>query len=149
MKVLNLLAFALLVAALGAFSISRIQAQTPAPAAAPTPQCMHTGMSGGMGNGMMGSGMMGNGMMMPGMHGAADQAYMQSMMAMHHGMQAHGYTGNPDHDFMAMMIPHHQAAIDMARTELQYGKNPKLRAMARAIIKAQQAEIDQMTKMLQ
>lgn len=144
MKLLNLPAAALLVAALGVFSMARIGAQTPAPAPAGRP-CVQSGM---MNGGMMGGGMMGNGMMQ-GMHGPADQAYMQSMMAMHHGMRAHAYNGNADHDFMAMMIPHHQAAIDMARTELRYGKNPKLRAMAQAIIKAQQAEIDQMNAMLQ
>lgn len=86
--------------------------------------------------------------MMQGMHGPADQAYMQSMMSMHQGMRAHAYTGDADHDFMVMMIPHHQAAIDMARTELQYGKNDKLRAMAQSIMRAQQAEIDQMNAML-
>jgi uncharacterized protein (DUF305 family) len=49
---------------------------------------------------------------------------------------------------MTMMIPHHQAAIAMAQTELKYGKNPKLLAMAKAIISAQQAEIDEMNGML-
>lgn len=96
----------------------------------------------------MQNGMMGSGMMMQGMHGAADHAYMQSMMSMHHGMQEDAYNGNPDHDFMVMMIPHHRAAIDMARAELKYGKDAKLRAMATQIIKTQQAEIDQMSAML-
>ena len=40
-----------------------------------------------------------------------------------------------------MMIPNHQGAIDMAKVELQCGKDPKLRAMAEAIVKAQEAEI--------
>jgi uncharacterized protein (DUF305 family) len=79
---------------------------------------------------------------------AADREYMQSMMTMHQGMMAHPLTGEADHDFMVMMIPHHQAAIEMAKTELKYGKNPQLRAMSQAIIKAQQAEIDQMQAML-
>ena len=82
------------------------------------------------------------------MHGPADQAYMHSMMGMHQGMAAHPMTGDADHDFMAMMIPHHQAAINMAKAELKYGKNAKLRAMAQNIIKTQQAEIDQMRAML-
>ena len=114
--------------------------------AAPAPTNCPGGM---MGNGeMMGQGMMHQGVMMQGMHGAADQGYMHSMMQMHQGMRSHAYTGDADHDFMVMMIPHHQAAIDMAKTELQYGKNQKLRAMAQSIIKAQQAEIDQMNEML-
>lgn len=78
----------------------------------------------------------------------ADRDYMAAMMQMHHGMMAHPMTGDADHDFMVMMIPHHQAAIAMAQTELKYGKNPKLQAMAKAIISAQQAEIDQMNGML-
>ncbi|MGV8838834.1 MAG: CopM family metallochaperone [Bauldia sp.] len=50
-------------------------------------------------------------------------------------------TGNPDRDFALMMIPHHQGAIAMAQVELEYGTDPDLRAMAQAIIDAQQAEI--------
>lgn len=36
-------------------------------------------------------------------------------------------TGNIDRDFVAMMNPHHQGAIDMAVIELRYGKNEQLR----------------------
>ena len=32
-------------------------------------------------------------------------------------------TGDIDRDFAAMMLPHHQGAIDMAVIELRYGKN--------------------------
>lgn len=56
--------------------------------------------------------------------------------------------GNPDRDFMVMMIPHHQTAIGMAKAEIRYGKNARLRAMARNIITSQKAEIDQMRAML-
>lgn len=45
-------------------------------------------------------------------------------------------SGNPDHDFAMMMIPHHQGAIDMAKIELQYGKDPLLRGMAEKIVVA-------------
>ena len=86
---------------------------------------------------------MGNGtMMMQGMHGAADRAYMQSMMTAHHGMTAHPFTGDADRDFTTMMIAHDQAAIGMARAELKYGKNAQVRAMAEQMIKDYQAEID-------
>ena len=50
-------------------------------------------------------------------------------------------SGDVDRDFTNLMIPHHQGAIDMARAELQYGKNEQLRRIAQEIIVAQQQEI--------
>ena len=50
-------------------------------------------------------------------------------------------TGDIDVDFAAMMIPHHQGAIDMAPAELRYGKNEQLRRIAQEIIVDQQQEI--------
>ena len=49
--------------------------------------------------------------------------------------------GDADHDFAAMMIPHHQGAVDMAKAQLLYGKNPVLRRLAQEIIVSQGAEI--------
>ena len=49
-----------------------------------------------------------------------------------------------DRDFVAMMVPHHQGAIDMARAELRYGHNEQLRRMAQEIIVTQQQEITAM-----
>jgi uncharacterized protein (DUF305 family) len=43
-------------------------------------------------------------------------------------------TGDIDRDFVAMMVPHHQGAIDMAQTELRYGQNPSLRRIAQEIV---------------
>ena len=54
------------------------------------------------------------------------------------------YTGDPDHDFVTMMIPHHQGAIDMAKTILLYGKDPQMRRLAQEIITDQQSEIQLM-----
>lgn len=50
-------------------------------------------------------------------------------------------TGDIDADFTAMMIPHHQGAIDMAVAYLRYGQNPQLRRLAQEIIIEQQQEI--------
>jgi uncharacterized protein (DUF305 family) len=50
-------------------------------------------------------------------------------------------TGDIDHDFVAMMVPHHQGAIDMAQAELQYGQNPQLKTVAQEIIVGQMQEI--------
>src|SRR6201982_831141 len=50
-------------------------------------------------------------------------------------------SGNVDADFVAMMVPHHQGAIEMAQAELRYGRNEALRRMAQEIIITQQQEI--------
>ena len=53
-------------------------------------------------------------------------------------------TGDIDRDFVAMMSPHHQGAIDMAISELRYGKNEQLRRIAQEIIVDQMQEIGAM-----
>jgi hypothetical protein len=53
-------------------------------------------------------------------------------------------TGDIDRDFVAMMTPHHQGAIDMAVIELRYGKNETLKRLAQEIIVDQMQEIDAM-----
>ncbi|WP_413188427.1 DUF305 domain-containing protein [Paraburkholderia sacchari] len=50
-------------------------------------------------------------------------------------------TGDVDRDFVAMMIPHHQGAIDMAQAELRHGHNEQLRRIAQEIVVEQQQEI--------
>ena len=50
-------------------------------------------------------------------------------------------SGDVDRDFVAMMVPHHQGAIDMAKAELKYGHNEQLRRIAQEIIVTQQQEI--------
>ena len=71
---------------------------------------------------------------------AADDALMRSMDRMMKDMHVKP-TGDPDRDFVLMMLPHHQGAVDMARVELQYGKDPTLRKLATDIIAAQEQEI--------
>jgi len=72
---------------------------------------------------------------------------MHAMERMHKDMNIVP-TGDPDRDFAAMMIPHHQGAIDMAKVELQFGKNPVLRRLAQAIIVEQLQEIEVMQREL-
>jgi len=67
------------------------------------------------------------------------------MEKMHTAMSSLESSGNSDVDFVKMMIPHHQAAIDMARTQLLFGKDPQLRRLAEEIITDQQSEIELMT----
>src|SRR6266508_1004423 len=57
-------------------------------------------------------------------------------------------SGDPERDFAAMMIPHHQGAIDMAKVQLQFGRDPVLRRLAQAIIVEQQQEIEVMRREL-
>jgi hypothetical protein len=68
---------------------------------------------------------------------AENEAAMTKMMA---GMTAKP-SGDVDRDFVAMMAPHHQGAIDMAVAELRYGHNEQLRRLAQEIIVTQQEEI--------
>jgi hypothetical protein len=53
-------------------------------------------------------------------------------------------TGDVDRDFVAMMVPHHQGAVDMAKAELKYGHNEQLRRLAQEIVVTQQQEIPAM-----
>lgn len=68
--------------------------------------------------------------------------------AMGHDGMAMPATGNPDHDFMAGMVPHHQDAIDMANTVLTTTDDPQVRALADSILATQAAEIAQMNAWL-
>lgn len=66
------------------------------------------------------------------------------MDRMHRDMAAAPQTGNADRDFLAMMIPHHAGAVDMARLVLIHGRDPLVRQLAQEIIAGQQAEISAM-----
>ena len=103
------------------------------------------------GQGMHGQGMHGQGGHAGGSQGAhqaspkGDQSPSSFAFAgvnakMHQGMDI-TFTGNADRDFVQGMIPHHQGAVDMAKVVLAFGKDPEVRKLAEAIIKAQEDEI--------
>ena len=74
---------------------------------------------------------------------------MKSMMTdMNEKMTAMKPTGNTDVDFAMMMRVHHESAVTMAEAELQNGKDPQMRAMAKDIIRAQKKEIAMFDKFL-
>jgi uncharacterized protein (DUF305 family) len=72
--------------------------------------------------------------------GPSSIAFAKANAAMHTGMDIE-YSGKADIDFAKGMIPHHQGAVEMAKIELEFGKDPELRKLAEDIIKAQETEI--------
>lgn len=89
---------------------------------------------------------------MPGHAGMAmsggTPAMMDSMNKMNQAMSSAPMTGDADHDFVVMMVPHHQGAIDMAKYELQHGRDPELRKLAQGVVAAQDKEIAFMKRWL-
>lgn len=59
-------------------------------------------------------------------------------------------TGSAELDFLNGMIPHHQSAVDMSKSYLEYaGKDGEFKGLAENIISAQNTEIDQMNTMIE
>lgn len=75
---------------------------------------------------------------------AATAAMMQAMDEMHRAMNTAQVTGNVERDFVTLMVPHHQSAVDMARVYLESGRDPQLRKLAAGIVASQQHEIEMM-----
>ncbi len=82
--------------------------------------------------------------MMTSTSGPSWSELMESMQKMDVAMGSIEPSGDDDIDFVKMMVPHHQAAIDMAKAELLYGKDPQMRRLAQEIITDQQSEIELM-----
>lgn len=74
----------------------------------------------------------------------ATAGYHAAMEKMNREMAAEAPSGNADRDFASMMAKHHQAAIDMARVELEHGRDPEMRKMAEEVVQKQQQEIAQL-----
>lgn len=75
---------------------------------------------------------------------ASTAAMMAAMDRMHAEMNSAPMSGDIDRDFTALMIPHHQSAVEMARVYLRSGRDPELRRLSESIIASQEAEIRQM-----
>ncbi|HEX8379501.1 MAG TPA: DUF305 domain-containing protein [Allosphingosinicella sp.] len=71
-------------------------------------------------------------------------AMMEAMHRMHEGVSRTPVTGDLDRDFVALMVPHHQSAVEMARVYLEHGRDPELRRLSQNIVASQEAEIRQM-----
>jgi uncharacterized protein (DUF305 family) len=69
---------------------------------------------------------------------------MQEVISRMHEQMMQMSSGNPDIDFLTLMIPHHQGAIDMANIILKNGKDKRVKKLAQEIIKAQKKEISGM-----
>ena len=80
---------------------------------------------------------------------AASQEYMKAMDNMHGDMMSGIMDPDPDTAFVRGMLPHHEGAVEMAKIELKYGKDPELRKLAQAIIDAQEKEIEFMRSWLE
>ena len=72
------------------------------------------------------------------------EAMHAAMQIMIQAMEAAPMRGDPDQDFLAMMITHHEGAVEMARLALVYGRDPLVRQLAEEIIAGQQVEISSM-----
>ena len=79
--------------------------------------------------------------------GPSSQAFAAINARMHEGMNI-TFTGNADVDFVRGMIPHHAGAVDMAKVVMAFGKDPEIRKLAEAVVKAQEAEIAMMNEWL-
>lgn len=97
---------------------------------------MHHAMDGAMGGNM---GMMG-GMGLDEAHQDLAKGMDETNAQMMQGMMAEDI----DVAFVCAMIPHHQAAINMAKAELAHGDNDWAKAMAQKVIDAQEKEIADM-----
>lgn len=100
------------------------------------------------GQAMQGQGMQGKTMMSGSPMTSMHMEYMQAMDDMHGPMMEGVMDADPDAAFVRGMLPHHRGAVDMAKVQLKYGKDPELRRLAQDIIDAQEKEMTFMREWL-
>lgn len=76
------------------------------------------------------------------------QANAAAMQQMDQAMMQSAGGATEDEAFARSMLPHHQGAVDMARIELQYGRDPEMRRLAARVVATQTAEIREMSAWL-
>ena len=76
----------------------------------------------------------------------APKALQAAHVTMSERMSSVPLTGDPDRDFLAQMIPHHEGAIEMSKVLLKDGVRPEVRRLAQEIIAHQQGEIEMMRR---
>jgi len=137
----------LLLAPLAALCLLSASAQAQTTPSTSTPQGHMP--QGQMPQGQMPQGQMPQGQMPQGhMQQGGSDGMRKSMMSGMDSMQKMPMSGDTDKDFAMMMKIHHQQAVDMAQMQLDHGKAPEMKAMARQIIVAQKKEIAQFDQWL-
>lgn len=71
-------------------------------------------------------------------------AMLEDMRAMDRATAGMKMTGNQDRDFIEMMIPHHQAAIDMSAIEMRSGRDARVKKVAKGIFDGQSKDVREM-----
>ena len=123
--------------------VAQAQPGAPEEGATPTPEKMKEKMQKKREK-MMGGGMT---MQSKGDNGPSSQAFNGITAKMDQDM-AITFTGNADVDFVKLMIPQHQAAVDRAKVVLAFGKDPEVKKVAEGVIKTQEAELAWMNEWL-
>ncbi len=81
-------------------------------------------------------------------HDASKNIFLSQMDTMMMNMDTVKQTNVAETDFLKLMIPHHQGAVEMALYEVAHGSNKEMIQLAKSIITEQQIEIKMMKQLL-